>query len=98
MARKGGPRRSKRSLFSKGVKQKGKISLRRYLQEFSVGDKVLLALEPSIHKGTFFPRFAGKGGVVTKKVGSCYEVQIKDFDKTKIVVVHPVHLKKQKEN
>ena len=91
--RVGGFRRNTRYKLRKNVRQRGKISLRRFLQSFEVGDTVRLAAEPAYQKGMYFPRFYGKFGVVSKKVGSCYEVQIKD-GKTKTVVVHPVHLTK----
>ncbi len=96
MARKGGSRRNMRSRFTKNIKAKGKISLRRYLQEFKEGDKVHLALEPSMHKGSFMPKFGGKVGVVEGKEGSCYKIGIKDFDKKKTLVIHPIHLRKAK--
>ena len=92
--RLGGARRKTRQKFSKDYKTRGKISLRRYLQQLSPGDKVALTAEPAVNEGMYFRRFHGKIGTVAKKLGSCYEVVIKDFDKTKHVIVHPVHLKK----
>jgi len=92
--RVGGFRRNTRHKMRKNVRAKGKISLKKYLQAFNVGDKVLLGAEPAYQKGMYFPRFYGKVGVVSKKVGTCYEVKINDFTKAKTVVVHPVHLAK----
>ncbi|MCA9477781.1 MAG: 50S ribosomal protein L21e [Nanoarchaeota archaeon] len=92
--RVGGFRRNTRSKMRKNVRARGKISLKRYLQSFNVGEKVLLGAEPAYQKGMYFPRFYGKVGVVSKRVGTCYEVKINDFTKEKIVVVHPVHLSK----
>ena len=94
MARIGGVRRKKSALLSKSSRKKGKVSLRNYLAEFKEGDKVALGYEPAVFKGTYCPRFVGKAGVVTAKLGSCYEVKIKDFKKEKKLIVHPVHLKK----
>lgn len=79
--------------MSKNVKQRGKISITRFLREYVAGDKVCLVAEPAFQKGMYFPRFYGKAGVVVGKKGKCYEVQIKDLAKTKKVIVHPVHLK-----
>lgn len=90
--RVGGFRRNTRNKLRKNVRDHGKISLKKYLQSFEVGSKVLLGAEPAYQKGMYFPRFYGKVGIVSKKVGTCYEVKIKDFTKEKIVVVHPVHL------
>lgn len=92
--RVGGFRRKTRAKLRKNVSDKGKISLRNFLQEFKEGDIVKLGAEPAYQKGMYHPRFYGKVGVVSKVVGKCYEVQIKDFTKPKTVVVHPVHLVK----
>ena len=81
-------------MFSKTVRTKGKISTARYLQPFNEGDKVQLSAEPAVHKGVYFRRFHGKTGTVAKKRGSCYEVDIKDLNMIKRVIVHPIHLKK----
>lgn len=92
--RVGGFRRNTRYKMRKAVSKRGKISLRNFLQSFKVGDKVQLVAEPAYQKGMYHPRFYGKSGVVSKVVGTCYEVKIKDFSKEKTVVVHPVHLSK----
>ncbi|MCX6711711.1 MAG: 50S ribosomal protein L21e [Candidatus Woesearchaeota archaeon] len=92
--RSGGFRRKTRHKLKKNIRQKGKISIHNYLQEFKSGDKVLLKAEPSIQKGMYFPRFHSKVGTVTKKQGKCYKILIKDHNKEKILIVHPIHLKK----
>ena len=92
MQRTGGSRRKTRYKFSKSRSEKGKISIKKYIQTFESGDKVLLQLEPSVHKGMYFRRFHSKIGKVNKKRGSCYELTIKEGDKQKTVIVHPVHL------
>jgi large subunit ribosomal protein L21e len=90
--RVGGMRRNTRYKLRKNVRSRGKISIREYLKSFEVGEKVLLKAEPAVQKGMFFPRFYGKVGLVTKRVGSCYEIKINDLGKDKTVVAHPVHL------
>jgi large subunit ribosomal protein L21e len=90
----GGARRKTRQKYTKNYKQSGKISLRNYLQKLETGDKVALQSEPAIQRGMYFRRFHGKIGTVSKKLGTCYEVIIKDMDKEKHLIVHPVHLKK----
>lgn len=90
--RAGGYRRKTRRKLAKGVGTKGKISISRYLQEFSSGDRVSLNIEPSIHKGLFEPKYQGKSGIIVGKQGKCYQVEIKDHSKTKRLVIHPVHL------
>ena len=92
--RTGGSRRKTRYSFKKHFSQKGKVSIPKYLQEFKNDDKVVLKVEPSVHEGLFHGRFQGKQGVVIGKRGECYEVEIKDINKKKVLNVHPIHLKK----
>jgi ribosomal protein L21E len=42
----------------------------------------------------YLPRFLGRAGVISKKLGSCYQVKIDDMGKEKLLIVHPVHLRK----
>lgn len=74
--------------------EKGKFSIKNYLKEYKKGDEVILKAEPAVQKGMYFPRFHGKKAIVKGKKGECYEVNIKDNKKEKILIVHPVHLKK----
>jgi large subunit ribosomal protein L21e len=90
----GGSRRKTRHKFSKSAKTKGKISIRNYLQSFKTGERVLLTVEPAVHKGMYFPRFTGHMGIVKNKKGKCYEVTIMDKTKEKTLIVHPVHLRR----
>lgn len=70
------------------------MSLIKYFKEFNLGDKVCLVAEPSYHNGMYFPRFHGRAAIVKGKRGNCYEVMIKDGSISKMLVVHPVHLKR----
>jgi large subunit ribosomal protein L21e len=94
--RKGGSRRKSRGELTKSIRLKGKISIRSYLAKYSAGDKVILKLDPTVNEGTFHARFIGKAGTVEKKRGSCYEVKIRDLNKYKSIIVHPIHLKSAK--
>ncbi len=91
--RVGGFRRKTRFKMRKNVSQQGKVSLRNFLQTFEVGEKVKLGAEPAYQKGMYFPRFYGRVGVISEKVGTCYKIKIDDLGKAKTVVVHPVHLR-----
>ncbi len=90
----GGSRRKTRHKMSKNVRDKGKISLVRYLQDFKTGDKVCLNADPSVHEGLYHSRFHGKVGTVMAKRGKCFEVKILDVKMPKLLTVHPVHLKR----
>jgi large subunit ribosomal protein L21e len=90
----GGSRKKTRSKYKKQLRQKGKISIRRYLQKFKEGDKVLLKTEPAVQNGMYFHRFHSKVGTIKAKRGACYYVRFNDCGKYKEIIVHPVHLKK----
>lgn len=94
VTRTGGFRRKTRSKLSKRPRQKGKISIRRYLDTFQAGDRVLLAAEPALQGGMYHPRFHGKAGIVQKSQGSCFVVLIRDGNAKKELIVHPAHLRR----
>ncbi|MBW2987713.1 50S ribosomal protein L21e [Candidatus Woesearchaeota archaeon] len=94
VTRIGGFRRKSRYKFKKKRRFKGKLSLKRFLQQLNTGDKVTLNLDSAYQRGMYHPRFHGKSGVVKGKIGRCYNVQIKDGQKEKTLIVHPVHLRK----
>ena len=95
MVKRIGTFRSKtRHKFKKPHRAKGKLSLTKYFQTFKEGDRVGLHIEPAVQGGVYFPRFLGKNGVIIGKQGDCYQVQIKDKNKEKTLIVHPVHLKR----
>jgi large subunit ribosomal protein L21e len=93
MKRIGSFRRKTRSKLRKNVKDSGRINIGDYLREYKEGDIVVLKAEPAVQKGIYFPRFHGRHGVIIGKKGKCYEVKIKDINKEKMVIVHPVHLR-----
>lgn len=90
----GGFRRKTRNKLKKLAKNKGKIRIKDYFQQFKIDEKVILKAEPAVQTGMYFPRFHAKTGVVKGKKGKCYEVRIKDGGKKKTLIVHPVHLQK----
>lgn len=96
--RTGGLRRKSRNKFKKKPRQRGKTSIRNYLETYDKGDIVQLVIDPSNHKGLFHPRFSNKIGKVVKQEGSCYKVEIKDRNKKKQLIAHPSHLKRVKVN
>ena len=87
-------RRKTRHKLKKSKIDKGKISLTSYLQKFKKGDKVHLIAEPAIHKGMIYRRFMGKIGEIDSFQGRCYKIRIKDLNKKKMIIAHPIHLKK----
>tara|TARA_Y100000034_G_C6611423_1_gene266282 strand:+ start:114 stop:404 length:291 start_codon:yes stop_codon:yes gene_type:complete len=95
VTRIGTKRRKTRHKLTKKIREKGKISVSQYLQQFTKGDKVNLKLNSNVATGQFFPRFHGLTGTITGKMkGRAYEVKIKDSNKEKLLYIYPIHLKK----
>jgi large subunit ribosomal protein L21e len=90
----GTARRKTRHKLGKSFRQKGKISITNYFQQFKTGDRIQLVAEPAYQKGMYHPRFYGNVGIVMNKKGKCYEVSINDKGKEKTLIVHPIHLKR----
>jgi large subunit ribosomal protein L21e len=92
MRRIGGLRRKTRSLYTIPTRQKGKISITKYMQQFNDGDKVKLKFNSSVDISPFKQRYHGKVGSITGKRGACYKVVVKARNGEKIILAHPIHL------
>lgn len=92
VTRIGTSRTKTRSIYTKHVRSKGKISLSKYFAVFKTGDRVGLTAEPAVTAGMYHPRFYGHTATVTGKQGRCYLVSFNDGGKSKTLIVHPVHL------
>lgn len=90
----GGMRRKSRYKFKRDRRQKGKLSLRKYLEEYKAGDKVVLDPDSIVQKGIFEHKWIGRSGIVSKKLGNCYEVIIYEKGNEKKLIIHPIHLKR----
>ena len=88
-----GYRRNTRNLRVK-LRDKGKIKIKDYLQEFSEGDTVAIKINPRYQKIPH-PRFHGRIGKISGRQGRAYYVEIMDGDKEKKLLVTPEHLSLQ---
>lgn len=89
---------------SKGFRSKTRKKLRlkvrerkpitRALQEFEIGEKVCIDIDPSFHRGMPHPRYQGLTGEVEGKQGNAYKVGVYVGSKHKTLIVFPEHLKK----
>jgi large subunit ribosomal protein L21e len=77
----------------KQLSTRGKIKLSRYFQEFKIGDSVTVIRELAVNP-KFPKQIQGRSGKIESKRGSAYIVKIKDLNKEKTYIIHPVHLKK----
>lgn len=86
-----------RSLFKMGkgksIREKGKIKLSEYFKDIAKGAKVAIVAERSV-ANSFPERIQGRSGTVTGNRGKYKIVELKEGNKTKTFVVHPVHLKR----
>lgn len=64
------------------------------MQEYAEGERVQLKAESAYQKGLYHLDYHGKIGTIAGKQGDCYKVGLKDGKKDKLLIVHPVHLKK----
>lgn len=82
-----------RHILSKPPRKRGLPPLGSLLTEYAPGDKVVIVLEPSVHKGRPHRRFHGKVATVVKQRGRAYEINLKDGNKPKMLIVRPEHLR-----
>jgi large subunit ribosomal protein L21e len=88
-----GFRHKSRSLLSQKPRERGKIGLSKILHSYVAGEKVVVKIAPSVHKGMPHRRFQGKCGVIVNKRGSSYVVNVTQGDALKEIIVRPEHLK-----
>ena len=94
VTRSHGLRVGTRRKLKKKVRERGKVRIKAFLQEFKPNDKVIIDSDSSYHKGMPHRRFLGKHGKIIEKRGSSYIVEVRDGGKYKKIICAPIHLKK----
>jgi large subunit ribosomal protein L21e len=84
-----------RGKLSNDPRERGTSPPQRAIQEYEPGQKVHLAIDPSVPKGRFHPRFNGHTGEVVGKQGAAFKVEIRDGGKEKTLIVGAAHLRAQ---
>ncbi len=92
MKKSKGYRHRTRSLLRKKSRERGKVGLSKILREYELGDRVIIKLDPSIHKGMPHRRFQGKVGIVENRRGQAYVVNVTQGKAVKEIIVRPEHL------
>lgn len=87
-----GYRRRTRSLLRKRARERGKTGLSKILREYKLGERVVVKLDPSTHKGMPHRRFHGKIGVIENRRGQAYVVTVSQDKAVKEIIVRPEHL------
>jgi len=88
-----GFRAGTRQILRKKPRQRGKLSISKILYQYKLGEKVVIDIEPSVHKGMPHPRFNGKIGTIIEKRGRAYVIEIRDGRKMKHIITRPEHIK-----
>jgi len=81
-----------RALLKRDPRERGKTTLAKILRSYNEGDKVVVKIDSSMHKGMPHRRYHGKVGVITAKRGRSYVIHVTQGDATKEIIVRPEHL------
>ncbi len=85
-----------RHKFHKKPRNRGMPTITRSLQRFDPGDRVNVVIDPSVQKGQPHHRFHGLTGIVTKRCGRAYHVELKSGRMLKTVIARPEHLNRSR--
>ena len=77
---------------AKKIRDKGKLRLSAYFKKIDDNSNVAIIKDTGV-ASSFPDRIQGLSGKVVKSRGKFKEVSIKDGNKAKTFIIHPVHLK-----
>ncbi|MFA5061218.1 MAG: 50S ribosomal protein L21e [Candidatus Pacearchaeota archaeon] len=77
----------------KKIREKGKLKLSSYFKKIDDGTRVAISIDKSVNH-SLPKRVQGRSGVVLGSRGNSKLIKIKDGNKEKILIVHPIHIKK----
>ena len=92
-----GYRRKTRYLLKRKPRERGKTGLSKLLREYEADEKVVVKLDPSVHKGMPHRRYHGRIGVIAEKRGKSYVVNVSQGKAIKEIIVRPEHITPHKE-
>jgi len=92
MPKSKGYRSGTRSLLRRKPKERGKTGLSKILHEYKPGEKAVVKIDPSVHKGMPHRRYQGKIGVIVNRRGRSYVVEVTQGDAIKEIIIRPEHL------
>jgi len=87
-----GYRSRTRKLLSKRPRERGMAPLGKLLYNYSIGDKVRIIIDPSIHKGMPHKRFHGKIAEVIGFRGKALILSLMDGNKQKTIITLKDHV------
>ena len=83
-------------LKHKRIREKGKLSLRKYFQEMHTGQRIAIVRNLS-YPGSFPRRLQGRTGVIIEERGNAFVVSLANGKKQKKFIVPREHIKKIKD-
>jgi large subunit ribosomal protein L21e len=86
-----------RQVFKKSPRDRGEPPITRYLQNFKIGDRANIVIEPTSQKGQPHHRYHGRVGTVVGIKGQAYVISVKMAKTNKELIVRPEHLRPVKE-
>jgi large subunit ribosomal protein L21e len=92
MAKSHGFRRGSRRIMTKKPRERGLQPLGRLLHGYKPGDRAVIKIDPSVHKGMPHSRYQGKVGIIEGKRGSAYIIHMEEGRKIRSLIVRPEHL------
>jgi large subunit ribosomal protein L21e len=89
-----GYRNKTRKRHRRNARDKGLGSIEKYLIDFEINNKVDIITNSSQHKrGMPHRRYHGLTGTIKGKRGRCFEVQVKQGNSTKTLIIGREHLR-----
>jgi large subunit ribosomal protein L21e len=82
-----------RKKLTKHPRERGVSPPSRSIQEFPVGSRVTIVIDPAVIKGQPHHRYHGRVAVVKERRGRAYVLGLRDGGKEKIIISRPEHLR-----
>ena len=76
----------------KSEKERGKLKLSKYFQEFKEGDKVAVIRDHAMNPA-FPKRIQGRTGNISESRGNAYLMKLNEGKMVKTHIIRPIHLK-----
>jgi large subunit ribosomal protein L21e len=97
MGKSSGTRRKSRSALTKKIREKGRLPLSRLLTKYEEGEKVVINIDPAIHKAMPHKRYQGKVATIVGQRGRAYILEVPQRKTVKTIITTPEHMRKHKE-
>ncbi len=97
MGKSSGTRRKSRSALTKKIRERGRLPLSRLLTKYEEGEKVVINIDPAIHKAMPHKRYQGKVATIVGQRGRAYILEIPQRKTVKTIITTPEHMRKHQE-